>query len=636
MKTQFDEAEGAALTSDSLRLELEESRRELEACQQRLAQIDELFVVHKKSEALLHGEKNLTEMIARGEGLEAILEGSCRLVEQALPGALAIILLLDGKRLRRGAAPSFPKYMAEVDGFEIDPAVGTCSAAAARKEQVITADITKDAHWAGYLELAARHGLKAGWATPIFSSNNQVLGTFGLYWPEPRGPTVEHLQIIDQVVRLVAFAIERKRSQDAMSESEHLAQGQLKALTRTLDALAQETNPDRLLEHVLKAIIEQSTAHSVSVWRREHDQEWVDLIAVFQNGRFQTSKQVVGYPMTRLPSSAERSPVWSEILRTGQHATLENLDQSIAQMCIGTGSDAKWYPVTNETSPDRAMLLHQEYLRALGVRSILFMPMLIAGRVAGLIAIRFSQKRTFLRKEIELTRALAHQAMLALQLTRLSAQNRESNLLAERNRVARDIHDTLAQGFTGVIAQLEAAKGAISQRKKVRASDHLDRAGELAREGLREARRSVHALRPQALEEKPLAAALKDLIERMTTGTTMHAKLNVQGEPQRLPPELETNLLRIGQEVLTNALRHAHASQFDVLLVFESGETRLNLRDNGHGFDPAKSHEGFGLQGMRERAEDMGGQFSIQSSEGNGTAISIVLPLTSSPESERS
>ena len=634
MKTQLEETGDAVRNGESLRLELEQSRRELEACRQRLAQIDELFEVHKQSETLLHGEKNITEMIARGDALQAILEGSCGLVEQALPGSLAIILLLDGKRLRCGAAPSFPKYMAEVDGFEIDPAVGTCSAAAARKEQVITADITKDAHWASYLDLAARHGLKAGWATPVLSSDNQVLGTFGLYWPEPRGPTPEHLQIINQVVRLVAFAIERKRSQDAVSESEDLAQGQLKALTRTLDALAQESNPERLLEHVTKVIIEQLAAHSVSVWGRDHDAGWVDLIAVFQNGRFQTAKQVVGYPMMRLPSSAERSPVWSEILRAGQHATLEDLDQPIPQMRIGSGADAKWYAVTNETTPEHAMLLHSEYLRGLGVRSILFMPMLIAGRVAGLIAIRFSQKRIFLRKEIELTRALAHQAMLALQLTRLSAQNRESDLMAERNRVARDIHDTLAQGFTGVIAQLEAAKGALSQRKKVRASDHLDRAGELAREGLREARRSVQALRPLALEEKPLAVALKDLIERMTTGITMEAKLSLEGESRKLPPDLETNLLRIGQEVLTNAVRHAHATQFDAQLIFDSREVRLNLRDNGHGFDPAKNHEGFGLQGMRERAEEMGGQFSIETSEGNGTAISIVLPLTSSPESE--
>src|SRR5258707_2686828 len=217
MKTQFGGAEDAVLNGESLRLELEQSRREVDACRQRLAQMDDLLEVHKKSEALLYGQKKVTEMIARGDELESILEGSCRLVEEALPGSLAIVLLLDGKRLRRGAAPSFPRYMAEVDGFEIDPAVGTCSAAAARKEQVITVDITKDAHWADYLELAARHGLRAGWATLLFSSNNQVLGTFGLYWPEPRGPTPEHLQIINQVVRLVAFAIERKRSQDAMS-----------------------------------------------------------------------------------------------------------------------------------------------------------------------------------------------------------------------------------------------------------------------------------------------------------------------------------------------------------------------------------------------------------------------------------
>jgi hypothetical protein len=282
MKTQFRGGEDAVLNGESLRLELEQSRRELDACRKRLAEMDALFQVHKKSEALLYGEKKVTEMIARGDALEAILEGSCRLVEQALPGSLAIILLLDGKRLRRGAAPSFPKYIAEIDGFEIDPDLGTCSAAAARKEQVITTDITKDPHWANYLDLAAKHGLRAGWATPILSSDNQVLGTFGLYWPEPRAPTPRQLQIINQVARLVAFAIERKRSQDAMSESEHLARGQLQALTRTLDALAQESNPDRLLEHVLRVIIEQSAAHSVSVWGRDHDAGWVDLIAVFQ------------------------------------------------------------------------------------------------------------------------------------------------------------------------------------------------------------------------------------------------------------------------------------------------------------------------------------------------------------------
>jgi signal transduction histidine kinase len=234
-----------------------------------------------------------------------------------------------------------------------------------------------------------------------------------------------------------------------------------------------------------------------------------------------------------------------------------------------------------------------------------------------------------------LTRALAHQATLAIQLTRLSVQSRQSAVTAERNRMARDIHDTLAQGFTGVIIQLEAAGEAMSQSRTEIVSDHLNQAGDLARESLREARRSVQALRPQALDEKQLSEALKDLVKKMTSGTTVKAEFTSQGEQQKIPPEWETELLRIGQEVLTNVLRHARASQFNVMLVFDSREIRLNLGDDGCGFDPKRRHEGFGLQGMRERAEGMGGQFSIESANGKGTMISIILPLAGAYDGEK-
>jgi len=114
----------------------------------------------------------------------------------------------------------------------------------------------------------------------------------------------------------------------------------------------------------------------------------------------------------------------------------------------------------------------------------------------------------------------------------------------------------------------------------------------------------------------------------MTSGTTVQAKFTLEGEPRELSAEWEANILRIGQEVLTNVLRHAQASEFKMLLAFDSGEIRLEMRDDGCGFDPRRRHEGFGLQGMRERAEGMGGQISIQSGEGKGTVISIALPLT--------
>ncbi len=590
----------------------------------------------KRAEALLAGENRILGMIAGGSSLAEILDGLCRLVDEVSGDSLASILLLDtnGNRLMRGAGPSFPEgFMAAVDGIEIGPCVGSCGTAAYRKEQVIVCDIATDPLWANYRELALAYGLRAGWSTPILSSDGSVLGTFAIYWREPRSPGPQHQQIIKQITHLTALAIERKRSAESLSASELLARGQLDALTHTLDALAQESDPDRLLEHVLRTIIEQSDAHSVSVWDREPDGDWLELFAMIEDGRFQTRGGAI-HPAARLATLAQDHPVWREILHTGLHAVIEDIDQPIVRMCVGFGPNATWHDILDEADLAPTMMRFKTHLREMGVHTILFVPMLIAGRVSGFIGIRFTLKRGFRQEEIELTRALAHQATLAIQLTRLSAQSRQSAVMAERNRMARDIHDTLAQGFTGVIVQLEAVEEAMSRKQGVKASGHLDRAGELARESLREARRSVQALRPQALEEKQLSEALKDLIQKMTRGTTVHAKFTLQGKRRKLPPEWETNLLRIGQEVLTNVLRHARASEFKVLLVFDSSEIRLELRDNGCGFDPQRKHEGFGLQGMRERAEGMGGRLTIQSAAGKGTAISIVLPLANAAELE--
>jgi GAF domain-containing protein len=144
--------------------------------------------------------------------------------------------------------------------------MGTCSAAAARKEQVITEDINTDLHWAGYLDLAARHGLRAGWATPILSSAGQVLGTFSLYWPEPRSPTPQHLEIINQIARLVAFAMERKQAAEALNASKQVARGQVEALIYSLDVLATASEPKKFLGKMLSTICRQKTLLPILVY----------------------------------------------------------------------------------------------------------------------------------------------------------------------------------------------------------------------------------------------------------------------------------------------------------------------------------------------------------------------------------
>jgi signal transduction histidine kinase len=253
--------------------------------------------------------------------------------------------------------------------------------------------------------------------------------------------------------------------------------------------------------------------------------------------------------------------------------------------------------------------------------------MSIGGKLEGAVGLRFTERRRFRVQEVELAQALANQLMLAMHLSRLSAQSLASAVVEERNRMARDIHDTLAQGFTGVIIQLEAAEDATSKGLAREAALHVRRAGRLARDGLREARHSLQALRPYELEDKTISAALAALIGKMTEGTKIRSQVLVQGTPRELPPEWDVNLLRIGQEVATNMLRHARARHFDVEMTFAQAGVTLRLHDDGRGFDPHATHDGFGLVGIGQRVERMGGTLSIESAPGKGSTVSIVLRL---------
>ncbi len=198
--------------------------------------------------------------------------------------------------------------------------------------------------------------------------------------------------------------------------------------------------------------------------------------------------------------------------------------------------------------------------------------------------------------------------------------------------MARDIHDTLAQGFTGVVVQMEAAEEALLAEDSEHVARHVRRARELARESLAEARRSVHALRPQALEKAGFTDALKAIIENTAAGTPLRTEFQLDGKPRELTPDVEENLLHIGQEALTNALKHARATKFQTLLHFASDAIRLELSDNGDGFVAERVNgDGFGLIGMKERADQIGATLDILSKPGEGTKIVAVSPYQNSP-----
>jgi PAS domain S-box-containing protein len=453
--------------------------------------------------------------------------------------------------------------------------------------------------------------------------------------------TVRHVHTVANPVRdstgeieLVGAVIditEKKNSELALHEtaealraSEHLARGQAEALAGTLATLSRESEPEKLLEHMLEMIGRQLGAHSVGVWELNPSTGRVHSLANCEDGRLSlaTPEQIQASPQIGL--TTQYHPIWTEFFRTGAHCVNGDIQADSVRVRIAEIPDSPWYDWQSDVVTNSQAVARQLYAR--GFAATLSVPTFVAGRVNGAISIRFQQQRTFRPEQIELTRALAQQAMLAIQLMRLSRQSREAAVMAERNRVARDIHDTLAQGFTGVIVQLEAAADATTSGLAKEAEAHVKRAMDLARESLKEARRSVFALRPQALEQGNLCRALEALIRKMTDGTATRATFRVSGDPRRLPGDWEDNLLRIGQELLTNALRHARPGSTVTELAFADSTVRLDFRDDGLGFDPAVHHDGFGLRGIRERVDGMGGELTIDSALGIGTAVAIVLP----------
>lgn len=238
---------------------------------------------------------------------------------------------------------------------------------------------------------------------------------------------------------------------------------------------------------------------------------------------------------------------------------------------------------------------------------------------AGILISSRSEEEERKREELvgRLEEALHDNAGLHAQLV---VQARESGANDERRRLAHEIHDTLAQGLTGIITQLQAA-----QRAGRGADPHVEQALQLARSSLAEARRSVRALAPEQLATARLPEALKTLTDRWSEDSGTAVRLEVTGDPVSLSPAIEVTLFRVAQESLTNIAKHAAASRVGVTLSYAGPEVLLDVRDDGQGFAEANG-DGFGLTSMRQRTRGVGGQVEVESTPGKGTSISARVP----------
>lgn len=200
---------------------------------------------------------------------------------------------------------------------------------------------------------------------------------------------------------------------------------------------------------------------------------------------------------------------------------------------------------------------------------------------------------------------------------------REAGVLTERQRLAREIHDTLAQQFTSIIMHLAAARLGDPATMQTR----VQQAEQTAREGLDEARRMIWDMSPEQLEQASLVESIEGVAARWSVENAASVAMAVTGTPYPLDSSIDVALLRISQEALHNIKKHARAQNVNITLSYMPDILVLDVADDGQGFEPVLDRRGFGLKSMRERAEELGGELTVESEPGKGTKIAVMIPI---------
>jgi two-component system, NarL family, sensor kinase len=262
-----------------------------------------------------------------------------------------------------------------------------------------------------------------------------------------------------------------------------------------------------------------------------------------------------------------------------------------------------------------------------GLRYHASIPLYAGDRPIGVINLATRGWRRLTKPELDLLTTIADQVGVAIERARFSEQSVEVARADERSRMAREIHDTLAQGLTAVALQIEAGLSHISGTHEARRP--LNRALDVARSSLDEARRSLRALSPSSLENGSLAEALAALSRGFTSDSGVRVRADI-ADVGALPADVETELFRIASEALTNIRKHAKAREASLELNVVKRRLQLKVSDSGAGFRPRTARRlGFGLVGIEERARRIGGRAAIRSTPGRGTTILVTVPLPS-------
>jgi signal transduction histidine kinase len=393
------------------------------------------------------------------------------------------------------------------------------------------------------------------------------------------------------------------------------------AMRRYLDRLTSVAELDDFLGQMLAAMTRQLGAVASTLRLRNFEQNSLTLEFVFQGGQVMS------------PGEANYPECWRSV-------PLEQFDPDF--LCHSafqrTRDEQRGATFLDQpTAIIRVLEPHspmpddqRSYLLTLGVKTVLIISLVSRGEVNGRLTFRFTEERDFHSEELEIARALAAQVSLAIQLIRLARAARHAAILEERDNLAREIHDSLAQSFAGIAVHLSVAEEAMANGKgsQLRRVRFVNRLAEL---GLAEARRSALSLRSTLIEKSGLVEGLRMLVERWNVMDRVRRYFRTGHIPEEpLPVRIQHELLRIAQEAISNAVRHGKPTVVTVTLRWEASHLTLQIKDNGSGISRTrqKKNEGIGLHSMRERASQIGAKLVIQAGPVGGTRIVVTVPIS--------
>jgi signal transduction histidine kinase len=415
------------------------------------------------------------------------------------------------------------------------------------------------------------------------------------------------LSALETAAGVIGAALHRERLVDAVQrEREQALVCDYTALLRGLEQLASEADLGNFLSgHILVDMTEQLDAVSGAVIVRDLAQREWRVVAHVRQGHVEVPPYAASLPLTVTHPFGE-----------GAAAMRPDQKWKPIYFEVGAGMPIEWPGMV-------------EHHRRAGDASLLVLPLLFGQRQVGFLVLSFLPNIPDRFPRTEVLVGLAQGATVAIELARRADYARDAAVLAERNRIGQEIHDGLAQAFTGILMQIGAAEELAADDSR---SALLARIRDLARDGLAEARRSVMALRPDQTRRNGLEIALRQLAERSTVPGRLVSSFEGGGLTTGLPPEHEHELLRIAQEAVSNAVRHGRPETVRIAMSDEQTHWVLSVTDDGCGLEQtpeASAQEGFGLMSMRERATAIGGEWYIESQWGAGTRVSVRLPKPS-------